>query len=52
MGGWREMLVKELQVTPLFSCLSLAVTTATGGGRKEDKGEGGREERVDGGRRE
>ena len=30
MGGWREMLVNELQVTPLFRLPALVVTTTTG----------------------
>ena len=44
MGGWREMLVNELQVTPLFSCPSLVVTTATGKVAKEGNGKEGRDE--------
>jgi hypothetical protein len=32
MGGWRDTLVKELQVIPLFTAPSLAVTTTTAEG--------------------
>lgn len=40
MGGWRETLVKELHVTPLFREPLEEVTTTTDRRRGENKGKG------------
>ena len=38
MGGWRETLVNELQVTPRFRESSLVVTTTTNRRQREREG--------------
>ena len=38
MGGWREILVNELQVTPLFRTPLLDVTTTTASRERRERG--------------
>ena len=40
MGGWREILVNELQVTPLFRTPLLDVTTTTARRERRERGGG------------